>query len=90
VRFSHKISLLIDWDSTSIALPGELMSYSMNQHRQTADADNLLLSFMVTGQVHPLLVCGSADKTLHFHLFLQGIDLVNDLLGIKIVHHGPE
>jgi hypothetical protein len=66
------------------------MSYSMNQHGQTADADNLLLPFMVAGQVHPLLVYGSADKTLYFHLFLQGIDFVNDLFGIKIVHHGPE
>jgi hypothetical protein len=62
----------------------------MDEHRKTAGADDLFLTFMVAGEIYSGLVISTTYKTFQFfssHLILQGVDLVNDFIGVHIVHH---
>ena len=63
----------------------------MDKHREAPNAYELLLTLMITRHIDPFLFRSTADKAFDLHgLFLQRIDLVNDLLGVEVVHHGAE
>ena len=62
----------------------------VNEHGQAPGTDDLLFAFMVTGEIDPVLVRGVANETFDLHLTLRGVDFVDDLVRVEIMHHGPE
>lgn len=67
-----------------------LLMSPMDQHGKTPHTDDLFLSFLNTLHINALLVLSSTYETFDFHLTLQRIYFVHNLLSVQVMHHGAE